>query len=259
MQQESNLDNGYGPLRTRASHPYRENNKQDQPARDRSCRNSNCTGFTLIEVATTLVAIALLFNGILKAQAITETSRAYQLENDFRSIPLYISEYQGRFNSLPGDDVTIGTVNTHLKNALPCPVKTMGKCMPGNGIIDGLWNDTTPASESYLFWQQIRLAGFVSGDTDTASSGYPAKNVVGGSLGVTSQASNPIIGLKGAIIVCSDGIAGRLAKQIDIALDDGGTDTGAMMVTARGTSVGGTALANDAIADDQLYLVCMGI
>lgn len=258
MKQESNLHNESGSLHTAIgdSSVHRKNNGQDQAARGRPYRNSACSGFTLVEITTILVTLALLFNGVLKAQAITETSRVYQLENDFRNIPLYISEYQGRFNSLPGDDAT---VNTHLKNAVACQVKTAGKCMPGNGNIDGLWNDATPASESFLFWQHIRLSGFVAGSTDIESPGYPAKNAVGGSLGITSQASNPIVGLKGEMIICSDGIAGKLAKQIDIALDDGGTSSGAMMITTRGTSLGGTALANNAIADDQLYLVCMGI
>lgn len=258
MKQESNLDNECDSPHTAISDSSapRKNNAQVQVARGRPYRKNKCSGFTLVEITTTLVTLALLFNGVLKAQAITETSRAYQLENDFRNIPLYISEYQGRFNSLPGDDAT---VNTHLKNAVPCTIKTTSKCMPGNGSIDGLWNDATSASESFLFWQHIRLAGFVAGSTDIASPGYLPRNAVGGTLGITNQASNPIVGLQGGMIVCSDGIAGKLAKQMDIALDDGGTASGAMMVTTRGTSIGGTALASNAIVDDQLYLVCMGI
>ena len=78
-------------------------------------------------------------------------------------------------------------------------------------------------------------------------------------MGVTSAASTAITGLAGSYIICSDAIAGKFAKQLDIILDDGNTATGAMMVTVAGTATGGTAIATANIVDDTPYLVCMGV
>jgi hypothetical protein len=83
---------------------------------------------------------------------------------------------------------------------------------------------------------------------------------VGGTIGVTNSlaANSPITGIKGTYVVCSDGISGKFAKQLDTTMDDGNTATGSLMVTASGTASGGTAVATTAIVDDQTYLVCMG-
>ena len=78
-------------------------------------------------------------------------------------------------------------------------------------------------------------------------------------MGVTSAASTAIAGLAGSTIICSDAIAGKFAKQLDIILDDGNTATGAMMVTVAGTATGGTAIATANIADDTPLTMCMGV
>lgn len=205
----------------------------------------------------TILVMGLLLSGILKAQGLIDVNKAQRLEDDFRNISLYINEYQSKFKALPSDDPTIGSAHSHLGNAVSCTAAITGKCSPGNGIIDGNWNDATAESESFIFWQHIRLAGLVSGDTDITSDSYPAKNVAGGSLGIASQSASPIVGLKGEHIVCSDGIPGRIVKQIEIALDDGNTAAGSMMTTFSGTTVGGTAIATNLIVDDDLHLVCM--
>jgi hypothetical protein len=64
--------------------------------------------------------------------------------------------------------------------------------------------------------------------------------------------------MKGTYIICSDAIPGKFAKQLDTTLDNGQTDSGAVMVSG-GTVTpppAPTALAD--IVDDQTYLVCMG-
>lgn len=225
----------------------------------RDLNGRKCSGFTLIEVATVLMIIGLMLGGIFKAQGVTETSTVHQLEGDFRNVALYLNEYQGAFHALPGDDASIGSTNTRLANAVSCAAPAAGKCMTGNGVIDGRWNDTTSASESFLVWQHLRLAGYVSGDIDITSANYLARNVVGGMLGVTNPTVSPIIGLKGNYIICSDGIAGKFVKQIDIAMDDGNTASGSMMASIHGTAVSGIAIATDTIVDHELYLVCIGV
>lgn len=130
-----------------------------------------CYGFSLPEIAAVLMVIGALLVGFMNGQVLTDVSQSKQLEDDFRNVPLYLNEYQGKFKMLPGDDLKVGQ---HLSGAVSC-VTTTDRCMQGNSIIDGRWNDNTAESESFLFWQHVRLAGLVPGDTDPTSVLYPPK------------------------------------------------------------------------------------
>ncbi len=216
-------------------------------------------GFTLIEMSISMLVIGAMLGGIMSAQIVMDMNKVHLIEADFRNIPQLINDYEDKYHAKPGDDPTINSPNSHLPYAIPCAPLLLGMCMPGNGMIDGKWNDTSAASESFIVWQQLRLADFMAGDSNFASVNYVPRNVVGGALGVTSQANTPIAGLKGSFIVCSDNIAGKYVKQIDIALDDGSTDAGSMMATQSGTALGGAPIPTNAIVDGEIYLLCMGI
>ncbi len=213
----------------------------------------------MIELAITMLVIGSMIASVFSAQIVIDMSKVHLFEDDFRNVAQYINDYQDKYHAMPGDDPTIGTANSHLPYAIACSAPQAGMCMPGNGIIDGRWNDTTKASESFLVWQHLRLAEFIAGDSDISSVNYFAKNTAGGKLGVASQSNTPIIGLKGSFLVCSDGIPGKYIKQIEVSLDDGSTDSGSMMATQSGTSVGGTPVPSNLIDDRQLYLLCMGV
>ena len=202
------------------------------------------TGFTLIEIAIVLVIIGLLLGGILKGQELINSAKVKNLATDFRNIPVFIYGYQDKFKALPGDDPV---ASTHVG----VPVASNGN---GNGIIDGNYNATS--GESFLFWQEVRLAGLAAGSTNTSALDYTPNNAVGGKIGITNAAASPITGLSGSYIVCSNAIPGKFAKQLDITLDDGETSTGSMMVATAGT--GGAPIAAVSIVDDTPYLVCMG-
>ncbi len=133
-------------------------------------------------------------------------------------------------------------------------------------------NDVTVASESYTFWQHVRLAGLAPGSTDTATAAsYLPTNAVGGAVGIQSGTNDvtktPIkdlsatpVAIRGSYIICSPGILGKFVKQLDTTLDDSNTATGSMMAgvaTAAGTPM--TAVATTAIDDATAYTVCMGI
>jgi len=219
----------------------------------------NQSGFTLIEIAIVLVIIGLLLGGVLKGQELINSARVKNLANDFKNVPVFIYGYQDKYKALPGDDIN---TTTHLPApAANCaPVATAGKCVLGNGIIDGNWNDQTTASESYMFWQHVRLAGFSPGSTDPAvPADYLPKNAVGGNLGITNAVGNiPITGIRGTYIVCSDAIPGKFAKQLDTTLDDGLPNSGSVMIGAAGLATGPAILTPALVLDDQTYLVCMG-
>ena len=216
----------------------------------------NQAGFTLIEIAIVLVIIGLLLGGVLKGQELINSAKVKNLSADFKNTPVFIYGYQDKFKALPGDDANVAT---HVTGGTACTPAAAGLCAPGNGIIDGAWNATAITSESFVFWQHVRLAGLAPGPTDTASADYLPKNTVGGTIGVTNAANTAITGVKGSYIICSDSIAGKFAKQMDTTLDDGNTAAGSLQVTAAGTATGGTAVVTGSIVDDTPYLVCMGI
>ena len=212
---------------------------------------SQQSGFTLVEIAIVLVIIGLLLGGILKGQELINSAKVKNLANDFRVIPTYIYAYQDKFKALPGDD---SNVVAHVgATGTQAPVANAG-----NGVINGNWNSTTNTDESFLFWQHVRLANLAAGPTDTADPTYVPTNAVGGKIGITSAtAAQTVGGLTGTYVVCSGGVLGKFAKQLDIQMDDGNTATGSLRVLADNTATGGAAVATNAVDDATNYQVCM--
>jgi prepilin-type N-terminal cleavage/methylation domain-containing protein len=214
----------------------------------------NQSGFTLIEIAIVLVIIGLLLGGVLKGQELINSARVKNLATDFRNLPVLIYGYQDKYKALPGDDI----------NAVSHVVATGNG--NGNGIIDGMWDSTTATNETQLFWQDVRLAGLAPGPT-TGADLLPT-NSAGGIIGITNgtATNNPVLGLNGTYVICSAGILGKFAKQLDIQMDDGNTTTGSMRVIAnnagaRPMAVQQTAIDLSAVAgsDAITYTVCMGV
>ncbi|OGV76899.1 MAG: prepilin-type N-terminal cleavage/methylation domain-containing protein [Methylotenera sp. RIFCSPLOWO2_02_FULL_45_14] len=208
------------------------------------------TGFTLIELAIVLVIIGLLLGGVLKGQELINSAKVKNMANDFRNIQVYVYSYQDKFRALPGDD--------------KAAVNHVGAANNGNGdgLIGGAWNASS--GESFDFWQHIRLAGLATGSTVLTDDTYAPTNADGGPVGVQAASTPSIVNLKGSYVVCSGGILGKFAKELDTAMDDGNTATGVMM-TAPVASVDGataaTAVTNTGetptIDDSTKYAVCM--
>ena len=218
---------------------------------------SQQSGFTLVEIAIVLVIIGLLLGGILKGQELINSAKVKNLANDFRTIPTFIYAYQDKFRSLPGDD---NSVVTHV-GASGTPASTGAL---GNGVIENSPLSSTATHESFLFWQHVRLANLAAGPTATGDADYRPKNSVGGYIGIaslvnTGAMANAVINapttMNGTYQICSEGILGKFAKQLDTQMDDGNTLTGSMrssLMTAQAT-----AIATASIDDATPYLVCM--
>ena len=211
---------------------------------------SQQSGFTLVEIAIVLVIIGLLLGGILKGQELINSAKVKNLANDFRVIPTYIYAYQDKFKALPGDDPA---ADTHL------PGGGLSDKGNGNGVIDGAWNSQTATDESFMFWRHVRLANLAAGPTVLADPEYVPKNAVSGILGVssTTTAQIHITGMTGTYQVCSKGILGKFAKQLDIQMDDGNTATGSMRAVLDTAAVGTAAVATNLIDEAAAYTVCM--
>ena len=219
-------------------------------------------GFTLIEIAIVLVIIGLLLGGVLKGQELINSAKVKNFAQDFRNIPLFIYGYQDKFKAIPGDDAAV--VNHVTGGTLAStPTGTVG-----NGVINGHWNSTTDTDESHLFWQHVRLAGLAAGSTSVSDPSYIPKNAEGGIIGIESGLSGYIgpttgttvtQGMTGSYVICSSNILGKFAKQLDITLDDGNTQTGSLRVVASDHTRGAPALANTSVPDDNSFIVCMSM
>lgn len=207
------------------------------------------SGFTLIELAIVLVIMGLLLGGVLKGQELINSAKVKNMANDFKNMPVYIYSYQDKFKTLPGDDFS---AVAHVASIL---------AGNGDGKITGAWNSSTITDESAKFWEHIRLAGLAPGSAliagATATSGFFPTNADGGRIGVSSAV--PIAALPGTYFMCSEGVLGKFAKQLDIAMDDGKPDGGSLRSTT-GTNFAASTPETAATAwvDTTAYTVCMG-
>jgi prepilin-type N-terminal cleavage/methylation domain-containing protein len=209
------------------------------------------SGFTLVEIAIVLVIIGLLLGGVLKGQELVNSAKVKNLANDFRSISSFVYAYQDRFRALPGDDRSAATHVNGGTNATAAGV--------GNARINGNWNSSSAADESFLFWQHVRLAGLATGTPLTSSPDYTPRNAEGGRIGITGEAvlSSPTTPYPASFYVCSQGIQGRYARQIDTTIDDGNTSTGSVRAITDNSASVGNAIEVLAANDAELYTVCM--
>ncbi len=198
------------------------------------------SGFTLVEIAIVLVIIGLLLGGVLKGQELINSAKVKNMIGDFRTTSTLIYAYQDKYRALPGDD--LGAVS-HVAGTLATAIT--GSAV-GDGRINGSWNSTTTTDESYLFWEHVRRAGLAAGTTTTGGADYLPRNADGGRLGVTGD--TPITGWAGTTFVCSAGVQGKYARQIDTTIDDGNTATGTVRVLTAAAKVAGTADAGGELA-----------
>jgi hypothetical protein len=63
--------------------------------------------------------------------------------------------------------------------------------------------------------------------------------------------------MTGTYQICSGGIQGKFARQLDVTLDDGVTNTGSVRVVPDPSAVGATAVALTPADDGNVYIVCM--
>lgn len=179
-------------------------------------------GFTLVEIAIVLVIIGLLLGGILKGQEMITQAKIKNVINDFNGITAAVTSYQDRYRAVPGDDIG---ANARWNTLVPPP--NSGN---GDGVVTGLYNNITanpPTVESNLFWQHLRIAGFIAGATTGLTAGAPPPNATGGMIGV--ETGNPGAGTGlgfTSLIMCTSNLPDKVAIAVDTQADDGAPGTG---------------------------------
>jgi prepilin-type N-terminal cleavage/methylation domain-containing protein len=215
-------------------------------------------GFTLVEIAIVLVIIGLLLGGILKGQEMITQAKIKNVIADMTGISAAMYGYQDRYRALPGDDKNAGARWT---------IAGTGN---GDGIINGTYLSTTAGDESFMFWDNLRRAGFVSG----VGSDQPF-NAVSGKMGVqTGNGPAPggavtgVLGTPGtpptvpipSLILCSANLPDKIAISVDSQTDDGlgtsGTVRGMLQTTGPNPAVISATASTYTEDGVSTYVVC---
>lgn len=198
----------------------------------------------MFEVVLAIVIVCLLVTILWSGGNAAINLKVNRLANDFHTIQLAIYDSQAGGRQMHG--------KVHKASLTLQDSAAAGDNGNRNAIIDGNWNSTSGAV--FSLWKNPGSAGLKQGETSSNPDSYVPLKSHG--TGIRENYSALIAGLKGDYIICTSNLAGRLAKELDLVMDDGNTVSGPVMVSG---SIGGTAVATDSIDNRAAYTVCFGI
>ncbi|MFK7862378.1 MAG: type II secretion system protein [Granulosicoccus sp.] len=181
-------------------------------------------GFTLVEIAIVLVIVGLILGGVFKGQALVDSARVRSMSTEIDGIRTAWLSFQDRYRSIPGD----------FPRA-PMQIDSAAIAGDGNGRIDD-------PSERAGVWQQLSLAGFISGSYDgSRTSAGSSTDVV---CGPQTCPQNPFSGYykisysaqaadadnPAHEIFTGGQIPVNIMSQLDARLDDGKANSGRFRV-----------------------------
>ena len=213
-------------------------------------------GFTLVEIAIVLVIIGLLLGGILKGQEMIIQAKIKNAIADFSGISAAYYGYQDRYRATPGDD--------NLATRWGATV------VYGNGdrVLTGTYNAACPAAavqgttvESCLWWEHLRRSGFVSG-AGPVQPGNAFNGTIGvqtGDAGATIAATLNTTAATGGftnLIMCSSNLPDKVAIALDVQMDDGNVNTGAVRGVEGTATLAATAASAFSETGTNTYTLC---
>jgi prepilin-type N-terminal cleavage/methylation domain-containing protein len=217
------------------------------------------TGFTLVEIAIVLVIIGLLLGGILKGQEMIIQAKVKNSLTDFSGVSAAFYGYQDRYRAIPGDDAGAGRWAGAIAG-------------DGNRILVGLYNaadvpvPVAGTAETILWWDHLRRSGFVTGGQGGAKPINSFNGILGAQQGDGSAAPVAVLPTTPAgtdgftnLMLCSSSLPDKVAIALDVQMDDGFPDRGAVRSTPIQTAPAPTlAAAATAYQENgtNLYTLC---
>lgn len=205
------------------------------------------SGSTLIQVAIVIAIFSMFITLTVKGREMLESSHCSDLANNFRAIEQALYDRQVR--SITSVDRTSHADKRRTRN------KGSTDVAQDNLHIADLLN--TSLNEPFYIWQQMQETESSHSASKSRVSGYAPLTLSKGKMNASDIRNAPICGMSGGFIICSDNIPGRLAKQLDMMLDDGATTKGAMQISH--AQNGGEPLSEDFINAHDFYLACLSI
>ncbi len=105
-------------------------------------------GFSLIELAIVLIIVGIVVGGLVAAKSMMQTAKLQGIVSDWQKYASATNNYFTKYSYWPGDDFEANA--------------RWGTATSGTG--DGALGDTASSNEYYYFWQDLSLAGFITGN-----------------------------------------------------------------------------------------------
>jgi prepilin-type N-terminal cleavage/methylation domain-containing protein len=181
-------------------------------------RRSSQRGFTLAEVAITLVLIGLLTGSVMLGDGMVTQSRIKSIAKDFNQLKVAVLLYQDRYSALPGDDA--GAAVRWTAGAKPGTgdrrISGSYQAIPPVGNpMTALTVDAT-SGESLNFWWHLRLAQLIVAPPPVVTPLAQPLNHYGGVIGVEWAP----LGLP-RLAACTANLPGDVAIGLEHQDDDG--------------------------------------
>ncbi len=184
----------------------------------------NQRGFTLVEIAIVLAIVGLVLGGVFQGQALVDSARVRAMSTEISGIQTAMLSFQDRYRAIAGD---------FSKASLQ--IDSAAVAGNGNGRIDA-------SAERAGVWQQLSLAGFISGSYDGVQGATGTASDV--NCSPTTCPQNPFSGFykisygsqaadsgdAANEIFTGDQVPVHILSQLDARLDDGVANTGKFRV-----------------------------
>lgn len=244
-------------------------------------------GFSLVELSIVMAIIGLLAGGVMVGKSMIRSSQVRAVVTEYERYTTASQAFENKYNALAGDMANATTYWGDNNSKCADPAITDGNPGTCNGNADGILNAGTAintTTESFQFWNQLALAGFIAGKYTgiTGSNGtywvgndaiigtnVPASRMTGAGWAAfyyyDTFAGDSVLysGIYRNVLIFGAEIRGNYniatqlrpdeAKSIDDKLDDGYPGTG-IMVTREGNGFGTAGVdlcTTSANADDK--------